>query len=353
MTIRAARFALMLNLRLALTFAVLTLAAHPNADAAPGFFPQPEEDIRKIQKPTILYRQLDDKGVMGLRLIDWDGQNDRSYMYDPAMQFIVVEFSRDGSRFATVAYTRDEYRTFVYDVNARRAVEVTPDLGPAISFNAPKWSRDGKWLVLDGLAWKEAKAGIDVYKLNISTGRLINLTRSKERRNESPSWSPAEDRIVFVAAPKEDTISDIYVMDADGKNRVNLTNSPEFHDQDPVWSPDGKRIAFTSDMGTEFPHYDLFVMDADGSNLERLTRSAEWDYMPTWSPDGKWIAFTSGLYDSGIPWDLYRIHVETKEIVRMTHAGGGSATWVLAGEGRWLSVSPTGRLPSFWAPLKE
>lgn len=344
MTIRAARFALMLNLRLALTFAVLTLAAHSNAIAAPGFLPQPEEDIRQIQKPTILYRQLDDKGVMGLRLVDWDGQNDRSYMYDPTMQFIVVESSFDGSRFATVAYTRDEYRTFIFDVNTGRALEVTPNLGPEMTFHHPKWSRDGKWLVLEG----GPMSGIDVYKMEVSTGRLVNLTKSKEMWNQSPSWSPVEDRIVFDAAPREDTISDIYVMDADGKNRVNLTNSPEFHDRFPVWSPDGKRIAFTSDIDTEFPHYDLFVMDADGSNLERLTRSAEWDYEPSWSPNGKWILFSAGLYDSGIPWDLYRIHVETKEIVRMTHGqpGGSSPTWVLAGAGRWLSVSPTGRLPS-------
>ena len=346
----------LLNLRLALTVTVLMFASQSNVDAAPGFFPQPEEDIRQIQKPTILYRaQLDDKGVMGLRLVDWDGKNDRSYMYDPAMQFILVESSFDGRRFAAVAYTRDEYRTFVFDVSTRRAVEVTPDFDPAISFNHPKWSRDGKWLVLEGLAWKEAIAGIDVYKLEVSTGRLVNLTKSKKMRNQMPSWSRVEDRIAFVAAPKADTISDIYVMDADGKNRVNLTNSPEFHDRFPVWSPDGKRIAFISDIGTEFPHYDLFVMDADGSNLERLTRSPEWDYMPTWSPDGKWIAFTAGLYDSGLPWDLYRIHVETKEIVRMTHGqpGGNSATWVLAGKGRWLSVSPSGRLPRFWGPLKE
>ncbi len=344
----------LLNLRIALTVAVLMFASQSNVDAAPGFFPQPEEDIREIQKPTILYSGDPVNGAMGLRLVDWDGKNDRSYMWDPSMHFIVVESSFDGKRFAAVAYTRNEYRTFVYDIDARRALEVTPDHGPEMNFHHPKWSRDGKWLVLEGFTWAGAVAGIDVYKLNISTGRLVNLTRSKERRNESPSWSPVEDRIVFAAAPKADTISDIYVMDANGKNRVNLTNSPEFHDQQPDWSPDGKRIAFISDMDTEFPHYDLFVMDADGSNLERLTRSAEWDYMPTWSPDGKWIAFTAGLYDSGIPWDLYRIHVETKEMVRMTHGqpGGNSATWVLAGRGRWLSVSPSGRLPSFWAPLK-
>ncbi len=176
----------LLNLRLVLTVAVLMFASQSKVDAAPGFLPQPEEDIRQIQKPTILYRaQLDDKGVMGLRLVDWDGKNDRSYMYDPSMQFILVESSFDGRRFAAVAYTRDEYRTFVFDVNTRRAVEVTPDFDPAISFNHPKWSRDGKWLVLEGLAWKEAIAGIDVYKLEVSTGRLVNLT--KIEKNEEPN----------------------------------------------------------------------------------------------------------------------------------------------------------------------
>ncbi len=343
----------LLNLRLALIFAVLTLTANTNADADP--LPQPEEDLRKIETPTILYRgQRDEKGVRGLRLVDWDGQNDRSYMYDPSMQFSTVEFSKDGSRIAAFAFTRNGDRIFVFNMDSQRAVDVTPVHG-AVSFNQPSWSRDGKWLVIDGTTNVGAGYQSDLYKLNISTGSLINLTKSKEKKNETGSWSPVEDRIAYAAAPKEDTIKDIYVMDANGKNRVNLTNSPDSHDLQPVWSPDGKRIAFSSDTGTEFPHYDLFVMDADGSNLERLTRSAEWDYKPSWSPNGKWIAFTAGLYDSGIPWDLYRIHVETKEIVRMTHGqpGGNSATWVLAGKGRWLSVSPSGRLPRFWGPLKE
>ena len=343
----------LLNLRLALTFAVLTLAA--NTNAAPGPLPQPEEDLRKIETPTILYRgQRDEKGVRGLRLVDWDGQNDRFYMYDPSMQFINVEFSKDGSRIVTLASTRNGYGIFVFDVDTQRAFDVTP-VHDAMDFNYPSWSRDGKWLVITGTTQVGAGYHNDLYKLNISTGTLANLTKSKERRNRTGSWSPVEDKIAFVRAPKEDTINDIYVMDSNGKNRVNLTNSPDSHEEWPVWSPDGKRIAFTSDMGAEFPHYDLFVMDADGSNMERLTRSAEWDYRPSWSPDGKWIAFTAGLYDSGIPWDLYRIHVETKEIVRMTHGqpGGNSATWVLAGKGRWLSVSPSGRLPRFWGPLKE
>ena len=170
---------LMLNLRLALTFAVLTTACHPNVYAAPRF-PHPEEDIRKIQTPTILYRgQRDDKGVRGLRLVDWDGQNDRSYMYDPSMQFINVEFSKDGRRIVALAATRNGYRTFVFDVDAQRAVDVTPDHG-AMDFGNPSWSRDGKWLVIDGFAQAGASYQSDLYKLNISTGRLVNLTKSKE-----------------------------------------------------------------------------------------------------------------------------------------------------------------------------
>ncbi len=343
----------MKNLRLAFAFTVLTLAAHTNAAAAP--LPHPKEDLQEIKRPTILYRgQRDDKGVRGLRLVDWDGQNDRSYMYDPFMQFITVNFSPDGRRFCAVAFTRNGYRTLVYDIDGNFALDVTPNRG-AMEFHDSTWSRDGKWIVLSSYTPVGSHYHADVYKLNIATGKLVNLTNAKELLNTSPSWSPSEDRIAFDAVPEEETARDIYVIDADGKNRVNLTNSPKVHDTNPHWSPDGKRIAFTSNIDTEFPHYDLFVMDADGSNIERLTRSPEWDYKPSWSPDGKWVLFASGLFDSGIPWDLYRIHVETKEIVRMTHGqpGGNSPTWVLAGKGSYLSVDPAGKKKAPWGKIKE
>ena len=347
----------------ALTAAALLAAAYGNAVPFPSpfpiaGFPKAQEDLRKIQRPAVLYRGYTDDDLLGLRLVDWDGQNDRIYMSDPSMQFMAVEFCPDGERFLAQAYRRG-YRFFIYDLNTRAAVDATPlelQVGPGSGSHFPRWSPDGRWIALMGFR-RSGRVGDleDIYKLNVGNGRLINLTNTPEYGKGKPTWSPAGDKIAYPQKPEPEAYKeDIYVMDADGSNCVNLTNTPDAHDQMPVWSPDGKRIVFYSSLWTEFPHYDLFVMDADGTNLQRLTHSPEWDYSPSWAPDSKWILFTSGPYNQGIPWDIYRIHVDTRETVRLTfgNPGGGSGTKVLSGGGRYLQVHPRGQLPTLWAPVK-
>ena len=90
-------------------------------------------------------------------------------------------------------------------------------------------------------------------------------------------------------------------MDADGKNQRNITNNPSL-DSNPAWSPDGKSIAFQSNRDGNL---EIYVMDTDGNNQRRLTRKAESDKNPAW-------------FDP-----------------------------------RGLSVSPTGKLKTSWARLKQ
>ena len=101
----------------------------------------------------------------------------------------------------------------------------------------------------------------------------------------------AQAQIAFVS--HRDGNPEIYVMDADGGNQQNLTNNPS-DDNSPSWSPDGERIVFWSYRKGHFQSAEIYVMDAAGGNQQRLTNNRHGDFSPAWlnspfsvSPAGK------------------------------------------------------------------
>ena len=340
-------------------FFLAALAVSVYASGADAF-PQPREDVRKLEKPTISYNDMTNYEV---RLIDWDGQNDRLWLKDrrERIRFASgIEWAPNGERAAVSIYDLDAgYAPYVIDLSTGRAANVEERFENDLSLHGPSWSPDSRSLALWGYKIPEAPGSStgDIYTLHLTSGRLTRVTNSPQSRNWGPSWSPVESKFVFSAINDDLTGRDIYTINLDGSGRTRLTfpatDNSNNYAQAPSWSPDGKRIAFTAHIDTEFPELNVFLIDADGSNLEKMTTSPNWDHAPRWSPDGKWLVYFSGPWVSGELWNVFRVHVETKEVVQLTFNGGRDPTWVLAGRSRFLSVDPSGKKPGRWAPLKQ
>jgi TolB protein len=110
--------------------------------------------------------------------------------------------------------------------------------------------------------------------------------------DNSPSWSPKGDRIVFTS--NRDGDFEIYTIKVDGTDLQRLTRSPG-NDAHTAWSPDGEWIAFASERGgfkdeaplhpyNPQPYGDLYVMRSDGSDVRRLTDDQFEDGTPSWVP---------------------------------------------------------------------
>jgi Tol biopolymer transport system component len=150
----------------------------------------------------------------------------------------------------------------------------------------------------------------DIYLVDPSGERLVNVTRGGGSRNELPAWSPDGRRLAFVSDRAGGT--DLFAVDADATNLVNLTNHPAL-DTAPAWSPDGTRIVFASNRdGND----ELYLMDADGTNLVRLTDHITTDSFPAWSPDGTQIAFWS--FRAGAP-DIFLISADGAGLRNLTN----------------------------------
>jgi TolB protein len=93
---------------------------------------------------------------------------------------------------------------------------------------------------------------------------------------DSPAWSPAGDKIVFVA--RVESLFDLYLLNRRTNQIAKLTES-NARNESPSWSPDGRHIVFTSNMKDGLQ---VFSIDADGQNLRQLTTKGA-NKLPDWS----------------------------------------------------------------------
>ncbi len=356
----------MLKIRFAafMTAASLLLCASMLSAHAVLPLPKPKEDVTKLDKPTIAY--LTPEGFE-IRLMDWDGGNDRLWMGDGKARFSGSAYwSPDGKRAAVVVYDINDgtYTTYLLDLRTggvQNLLEWLPEGGVGHHFTDPFWSPDGKWVgITEGWYVTGVVFGANIYKVNVYNEKHVQLTDFPFRNPAfgTPSWSSDGQKIVFGMLDKPrlrddaKVINDIYVMNADGSNIVNLTNHPKA-DAYPSWSPDGQKIGFET-LRDDPRDAVLYMMNSDGSGAERFIENGSYIGHLYWSPDSKWIVYFGGSIDPNDPKPLgvYLAHVAARK-EKLIKPDGDSPTWVLAGKSRFLSIDLSGKKHEQWGDIKE
>jgi Tol biopolymer transport system component len=190
-------------------------------------------------------------------------------------------------------------------------------------FEAPNWSPDGKYLLLnsEGKLWKIAVEGgepqpVELGRVNginndhgisfdgtqivVSARQMYVLPSAggepKQITEKTPSyfhgWAPDGKSVVYCA--ERDGNFDIYRIPITGGAEERLTVDPAY-DDGPEYTPDGKWIYWNSDRSGS---WDIWRMPATGAGphdqaAERVTSDEMEDWFPHISPDGKWIVFLS------------------------------------------------------------
>ncbi len=176
----------------------------------------------------------------------------------------------------------------LFDANgSRRSIVFTH---PEKNALAPDWSRaNGRIAFAVGAFFQNATGGSG--KADIATispdGADLQILTDGQSNYGFPSWSGDGRHIVYREATRERNA--ILVLDVESGRSRTIAEGPA-HFNSPTWSPAADRIAFTADLDGD---YDIYSVRADGSDLTRLTRSPGNDAHLTWSSDGRWIAFTT------------------------------------------------------------
>ncbi len=168
----------------------------------------------------------------------------------------------------------------IYDLKSK-SVEVVYTADKI--FEAPNWSRDGKYLLVNsGGALYRLPVGVkNAEPQKLELGSITGC-------NNDHGISPDGASLAISARPPSGSGSAVYLASADGSNgRLMTSRTPSYYHG---WSPDGKWLAFTAQRDNNF---DIYRVAVTGGEEQRLTSHAGYDDGPDYSPDGKWIYINS------------------------------------------------------------
>lgn len=147
-------------------------------------------------------------------------------------------------------------------------------------FEAPNWSRDGNFLLINSGGLLEK---IDLEGKNL--GKLHPESVNSANNDHGISFDAAT--LVFSKNDKG-LGSRIYTIPFAGGEAKLIT--PQFPSYWHGISPDGKYLAYCAQRNGE---WDVYVIPTEGGNETRLTDAGGLDDGPEYSYDGQWIYFNS------------------------------------------------------------
>ena len=153
----------------------------------------------------------------------------------------------------------------------------------------PTWSPDGK-----SIAFISNMSGRNnIWTVSAEGGWPTQLTVS-DQRQWSVAWSPDGKWIAYQSDYDGDEQWDIFIVSPKTGKVVNLTGTREIAEMDPTWSPDGRYLAYLVKPKTSAA-YEIDIYDMVMREVKHLTTNTPQDKRnsnPIWSKDGKYIVYT-------------------------------------------------------------
>src|SRR4029077_3342240 len=86
---------------------------------------------------------------------------------------------------------------------------------------APAWSPDGKWIAFQ--SDYDGDEQWDIFLVSPKTGQVVNITKTREIAEESPTWSPDRRYLAYIVKPKTSSVFEIDVYDTLMRDTKHLT----------------------------------------------------------------------------------------------------------------------------------
>ena len=170
---------------------------------------------------------------------------------------------------------------YIYDMASGKSTLV---LQEERLFEAPNWSPDGQYLLINSGGLLE-KVSLEGEKLG-----LLN-TDFVQQANNDHGFSFDGKTLFISSGKKEDKGWSSYIFKVSSSGGVPVQITPASPSYWHGVSPNGKKIVYCAPRNNE--NYDVFQMDVNGGEEIRLTTTEGLDDGPEYTPDGKYIYFNS------------------------------------------------------------
>ncbi|QGX94582.1 S9 family peptidase [Haloplanus rallus] len=168
-----------------------------------------------------------------------------------------------------------------------------------------------------------------LYRLDVATGEIVDLTRHPDAKHWFGGWSPDGDRFAFASNRRDDAVFDVYVQDRDATG----ADAERVHEgagwlSVAGWSPDGDRLLLV-ESHSSFDQ-DVYVLDVGTGTRRHLTphEGTIRHLSATWGPDGENVYLATDR--DGDTLSLARIDLATGDLSSVVAADAGDATTALA-----------------------
>jgi Tol biopolymer transport system component len=169
---------------------------------------------------------------------------------------------------------------YIYDLTSGKSTLI---LEEERHFEAPNWSRDGKYLLINSKGLLE--------KISPTGKKLGILPTGKVNKANNDHGFSFDGSTLYISSGKpeiKEHTSFIYKVDATGGEPELITplSTSYWHGV----SPDNRKIVYCAARNG---NYDVYQMDVNGGEEVRLTKEEGLDDGPEYSPDGRYIYFNS------------------------------------------------------------
>jgi dipeptidyl aminopeptidase/acylaminoacyl peptidase len=187
----------------------------------------------------------------------------------------------------------------------------------------PTWSPDGK-----GIAFISNMSGRNnLWLVPAEGGWPVQLTVSDQRQT-APAWSSDGKWIAYQSDYDGDEQWDIFLVSPKTGKVVNLTSTREIAESDPTWSPDGRYLAYLVKPKTSAAH-EIDVYDTLMREVKHITTGTPQDkgnFNPIWSSEGKYIVYTQEQA-KGTDSNIFVADVATGKSTLLTPHEGEQRFW--------------------------
>lgn len=186
-------------------------------------------------------------------------------------------------------------------------MEIEPSNGRDVA-----WSPDGDTIAFFARSGEKS----DLFLVDAIKGKIRKRVKLNQDRPTAPCFLPENNELLFTAF--EDGIHDIFKVNIDTGNVLNLTRD-DLYEKAPIVSPDGRSVAYSLRVDT----FDkLFISPINNlQDKTQLTFGRGNDITPTFSLDSKTLYYSGDIREA---YNIYSVHLETGEIKRYTDVRTGN-----------------------------